>query len=132
MALRQYHQHGSHWRSAGCRGAGRRPVTRAIRSRSVFGNTYTGAYGTCVATAGGSHIPQAMSGAVKPYSLGLVAISGDRANSKLGQRSNGALGRVWEQIGNSNPEPGGCRSKMVLVKGGKVQTEQSIARYRGV
>ena len=66
------------------------------------------------------------------YSLGLVAISGDRANSKLGQRSNGALGRVWEQIGNSNPEPGGCRSKMVLVKGGKVQTEQSIARYRGI
>ena len=63
-------------------------------------------------------------------------ISGDRANSKLGQRSDGALGRVWEQIGNSNPEPGGCRSKMVLVKGGKVQTEQMffyrLARFGDV
>jgi hypothetical protein len=55
-------------------------------------------------------------------------ISGDRANSKQGQRSNGALGRVWEQIGRTGRMP-------VVVKGGKVQTEQMffyrLARFVG-
>src|SRR5580704_883056 len=49
MALRQYHQLGCHCGSAGCRGSGRRPVTRAIRSHCVLGNTYTGAYRARVA-----------------------------------------------------------------------------------